>query len=104
MSTNSVLNRNRKGLDGPGARHPEVLARLVASLRSHPELQELDVVAFLENVASSPSEVLAQYSSWLQQPLILDASTCGWASRRRAFWMASATKSASPRHCKPPSD
>ena len=58
----------------------------------------LHVFAFLENVASSPPDVLARYSQWMQvPPILMDAAACGWVSRRRAFWVSS-------RESQPPED
>ena len=61
---NSSLNTRRKGVQNARVPHqPRLLETLLHDLRAHPELQELDIVGFLENVASSPPEVLSQYST-----------------------------------------
>lgn len=97
---NSTLNRQRQGLADDRSMQPALLASLVHELREHPATQGIDVFAFLENVASSPPEVLERYSDWLQtKPILLDAASCGWVSRRRPFWVSSrrgGSRSAAP--------
>ena len=44
----------------------------------------LEMVEFLENVASMPPPVQSQCTEWLgSAPILVDASKCGWVQRRR---------------------
>ena len=63
---NSSLNLSRQGLDDPRSWQPQHLCRLRDELAAHPECSEIELVTFLENVASMPSQVLEQYSSWIK--------------------------------------
>jgi len=50
----------------------------------------VEILVFLENVASMPAEVRAQYNQWLQgEPVLIDSAGCGWVQRRRLYWLAS---------------
>ena len=51
---NSALNLARKGLQDPRGQAPAFLQELVNSLLKHEALQHLEVISFLENVASAP--------------------------------------------------
>ena len=90
---NSSLNRHRRGLDDPRSQQPLELQRIVQELRALPEAAGLEIVTFLENVASMPAAVRVQYSTWLGcRPICMDAASCGWVRRRRLFWLGSSTK------------
>ena len=76
---NSSLNADRQGLEDPRSQQAYHIARLRQELEALPEAQELQIVSFLENVASMPPKVQSQYSAWLQaDPVLVDAATCGW--------------------------
>ena len=100
---NSSLNRGRKGLADPRSQQPEHLRRIREEILALPEAQSCEVITFLENVASMPSTVCDQYSTWLgARPVLIDAACCGWVHRRRLYWVASRTAGLSPT-CTPPS-
>ena len=96
---NSALNRRRKGLHDARSLQPRELQRLVAEFEGLPECHDMEVVAFLENVASMPRQVQAAYAEWLGgPPVLLDASSCGWVARRRFFWLRSRSGALGPGH------
>lgn len=69
-----------------------------------PESSNLQIVTFLENVASMPDTVQSQYNDWLEaSPVEADSATCGWVHRRRLYWLVGPK---GPIHagCRPPSD
>ena len=85
---NSALNKRRQGLDDPRSQQPVVLKELVDSLRQHPACKGLEIITFLENVASAPADVITSYSKWLHGPPVrINASSCGWCNRDRLFWL-----------------
>ena len=87
---NSALNKNRRGLLDARSLQPSELRRLIHEFRQLPEMDGVDLILFLENVASMPKEVLQTYSQWLQaSPVMIDAATMGWVARKRLYWMAS---------------
>ena len=91
---NSCLNSTRKGLKDPRGSAPQVLHALVQELESHPEFRSLEIISFLENVASAPKDVIEAYSSWAGcLPIRSDASCCGWTSRNRLYWVRGRTRS-----------
>jgi hypothetical protein len=101
---NSALNLKRRGLDDPRSQQPQHLKRLHDEIAALPEARGLELVLFLENVASMPSSVQQQYSEWLGcPPILIDAAACGWVQRRRLFWLASRSRGVSPA-CDPPRD
>ena len=86
---NSSLNSARAGLGDQRSLQPSLLARLVRDLEAEELCQDLQVVAFLENVASMPPDVCAQYDTWMRSsPVQVNAASCGWVQRRRFFWLA----------------
>ncbi len=87
---NSALNRNRQGLGDERSLQPSELRRLISEFQQLPEMDGVDLILFLENVASMPKEVLQTYSQWLQSsPVLIDAALMGWVARKRLYWMAS---------------
>ena len=95
-------NKQRKGLEDPRSRQPLELQRIVLELCALPEAKGLEIVTFLENVASMPCTVRDQYSAWLGcQPICMDAASCGWVHRRRLFWLGSRTRGVNG-HTPPP--
>ena len=85
---NSALNSYRQGLRDDRAHQPRLLKQLIESLRGHPDLRHLEIIAFLENVASAPSDVVGAYTSWLGgRPVLIEASHCGWTARKRLYWL-----------------
>ena len=101
----SVLNRRRRGMDDPRARAPERVRDLAAALRNHPECGHLEILVLLENVASMDADACAQYSDWMgAQPVVIQASDCGWTARRRIYWLSGCTRSLSPSTCQAPQD
>ncbi|OLP99622.1 hypothetical protein AK812_SmicGene17832 [Symbiodinium microadriaticum] len=92
---NSSLNQKRRGLKDSRGCEPLVLRELVSALETSPDCRHLEVVSFLENVASAPLSVQNQYTEWMQcQPLRSDASSCGWTTRNRLYWLRDRTKQA----------
>ena len=90
---NSALNKHRRGLHDPRSQQPFMLKELVASLRQHPACKGLEIITFLENVASAPADVVTSYSQWLQGPPVrINASSCGWCNRDRLFWLVGNSK------------
>eukprot|EP00435_Cladocopium_sp_Y103_P064411 s568_g26.t1 len=86
---NSALNASRAGLGDKRSLQPSLLAQLVQDLEAEPLCQGLEIVAFLENVASMPSDVQRQYDRWLRSsPVIINSASCGWVQRRRMFWLS----------------
>eukprot|EP00435_Cladocopium_sp_Y103_P044302 s412_g12.t1 len=86
---NSSLNSARAGLGDKRSLQPSHLARLVQDLEDEPLCQGLEIVAFLENVASMPPDVRQQYDRWLRSsPVIINAASCGWVQRRRMYWLS----------------
>ena len=85
---NSSLNLRRKSLEDPRSQQPLELKRLRAEFADLPECASLELVVFLENVASMTKEVRDHYSQWMDgPPVCVDAATCGWVQRRRLFWL-----------------
>ncbi len=98
---NSSLNRSRRGLGDERSCQPELLARLRDDLLSMPEVDELEVISFLENVHSMPADVLSQYSRWMGgDPVAINAGSCGWTTRNRLYWLVSSVSCGLP----PPDD
>ena len=96
------MNKDRLGLDDPRSCQPQELQRLRDELRALPETQTLDIVLFLENVASMPKSVRQQYDEWLECPPVLsDAVWCGWVHRKRLYWLC-AEKGHISASCQPP--
>ena len=94
---NSSLNRFRGGLSDPRSHQPKELDRLVRECRSEPLCQDLEVVAFLENVGSMPHDVLDQYNRWMQsEPVRINAASCGWVQRNRLYWLCSKRRGLEP--------
>eukprot|EP00435_Cladocopium_sp_Y103_P039853 s1614_g10.t1 len=87
---NTSLNLGRKGLQDPRSQQPLQLQRLRDEFLALPEMKGLELVTFLENVASMPAAVRREYSSWLgSEPVLIDAACCGWVQRRRLYWLTS---------------
>lgn len=85
---NSLLNKNRLGLDDPRSQQPLELVRIRDEFRSLPEMDGVELLSLLENVASMQKPVRDQYSEWLEcLPVELEAVWCGWVRRRRLFWL-----------------
>ena len=101
---NSSLNKLRKGLDDTRSLQPVELVRIRDEFRNLPEAAECEIISFLENVGSMPSGVCKQYSEWLEcSPVNIDASTCGWVSRNRLYWLCSSKGGVHP-GLSPPQD
>ena len=89
---NSVLNKSRRGLSDDRSLQPAQLKRLKAEFEELPEMQDVVLILFLENVASMPADVLSVYCQWLDSmpgnPRIWDGSlgedSTGWHPRRGA--------------------
>ncbi|CAE7225929.1 unnamed protein product, partial [Symbiodinium sp. CCMP2456] len=93
------------GESGSTDKHPALLARLADELRHHPDLVGVEVFVFLEGAADLQPPVRDRFSTLLQaSPVFSDARFCGWSSRRRLYWLSSATRSLGPDHGKPPFD
>lgn len=85
---NSVLNKAREGLGDPRSQQPSELIRIRDEFQALPEMKDVELVCFLENVGSMPDSVLAQYSAWLgSSPVGIDAASCGWTKRLRYYWL-----------------
>ena len=85
---NSALNLHRKGLQDPRTCQPRELVRIRDEILALPEAQHLEIIVWLENVASMPPAVRDQYSAWLgAAPIVMDAAPCGWVQRRRLLWL-----------------
>ena len=101
---NSSLNADRRGLQDPRSLQAYHVARLADELAALPEMQGLQLLKLLENVASMPGSVKTQYNEWLQGlPVEVDAATCGWVHRRRLYWLVGQKGSVGP-GCRPPQD
>ena len=88
---NSSLNLGRRHLDDPRSCQPAELCRLRAEFQSLPECQGLEIVVFLENVASMAPQVQSQYDEWMKgQAICIDAASCGWVQRKRLYWLVAA--------------
>lgn len=76
---NSALNRRRRGLGDERSQQPLELQRPVGEFEQLPECQGMEIVAFLENVASMPKQVQQAYETWLASTLmpVLD----GWRGK-----------------------
>ena len=88
---NSALNTNRQGWKDPRSQQPNHLQRLHTELRQHMDEHHihLPVFHFLENVRSTPPDVIAQYTHLAHgPPLAIEASLWGWVSRHRLFWLS----------------
>ena len=82
---NSGANPHRKGLGDKRSWQPLQLERIAN------EVSEISggvpVLRFLENVASAPTDVLAQYDQIMGcGSLTIDAKVFGWVQRRRRMW------------------
>ena len=90
---NSSLNKGRRGLADPRSLQPAELRRLRAEFEALSEMDGVELVIFLENVASMPLEVRRQYTEWLGgAPVLIDSACCGWVQRRRLYWLASRSR------------
>ena len=86
---NSILNASRGGLVDPRSQQPALLAQLETELASEPLCEGLELVTFLENVASMPPSVRTQYDKWMHSsPVLINAGSCGWVQRRRLYWLS----------------
>ena len=102
---NSALNRSGKGLQDSRARQPQHLSRLLQAMRQHPLCRDLEIIGFLENVASAEVATVRQYSEWLGGLSIeVDGACCGWARRRRLFWLVGGAGSPDPSKHPAPAD
>eukprot|EP00435_Cladocopium_sp_Y103_P000858 s5581_g1.t1 len=100
---NTSLNLQRKGLRDPRSRQPLQLQRLQSEFEALPEMQDVELVVFLENVGSMSAGVRQEYSAWLgAEPILIEAARCGWVRRRRLYWLRSRGSSIS-RSLQPPS-
>eukprot|EP00434_Breviolum_minutum_P017681 symbB.v1.2.015606.t1/scaffold1172.1/size134038/3 len=101
---NSGLNTRRRGLADPRSQQPLELQRLFREFDELPEMQDVELIGLLENVASMPNDVRDEYSAWLGcDPVLIEAGTCGWAHRRRLYWLFNRTKGLGPQ-CSIPSE
>ncbi|CAE7251191.1 unnamed protein product, partial [Symbiodinium sp. KB8] len=102
---NSALNRSGKGLQDSRARQPQHLSKLLQAMRQHPLCRDLEIIGFLENVASAEVATVRQYSEWLGGlPIEVDGACCGWARRRRLFWLVGGAGSPDPSKHPAPAD
>eukprot|EP00435_Cladocopium_sp_Y103_P038596 s1483_g10.t1 len=100
---NTSLNLKRRGLGDPRSQQPLHLHRLVREFEALPEMQHVELVAFLENVGSMTPAVRQEYSAWLgASPIIIEAAACGWVRRRRLYWLKSRSTEVSPSLQAPP--
>ena len=86
---NSVLNKKRKNLDDPRSQQPLQLARIYEEICAMPEVveAEIEVLGWLEMVASATPVTKDQYSSWLGAERVrIEAKWFGWVERNRCFW------------------
>lgn len=80
---NTSLNLDRTGLEDPRSQQPLELRRLFQEFDELPEMQSVELIGLLENVASMPKDVRAEYSAWLGcEPTLIEAASCGWVHRR----------------------
>ena len=101
----SLLNPSRRGMNDFRSRAPERVRDLAVALRNHPECRRLEVLVFLENVASLDGPACAQYSDWMDAPpIIVQASDCGWTARHRAYWVRGNSKALCSDTCQAPMD
>ncbi|CAE7466822.1 unnamed protein product [Symbiodinium microadriaticum] len=101
----STLNRSRQGLRDPRAQAPAFLHDLVRDLRAHPKLTGIEVILFLENVASMDHKARDQFSHWAgSPPVCIRAADCGWTQRNRLYWLVGRSKALSPDSCEAPMD
>ena len=85
---NSSLNLGRTGLEDPRSQQPLELRRLFQEFDELPEMESVELVGLLENVASMPKTVQDEYSAWLGcEPALIEAASCGWVHRRRFYWL-----------------
>jgi len=99
---NSALNPDRKGLADVRSQQPLQLRRIREELEALPECRNLDIVTFLENVASMPLDVRDQYTEWVGfPPIVMDAAACGWVQRRRLLWLGCRGRGVSPERTPP---
>ena len=84
---NTSLNKGRKGLADERSQQPNELVRIKTELvAAYPNIP---VLTFLENVASSPSEVKKEYDHLMGvTPIFINAGIFGWVSRKRLYWAA----------------
>ena len=95
---NSALNCNRAGLNDPRSLQPQELVRIRDELQQLPEMQDVELVSLLENVAS----IQKQYSEWMGcYPVLMDSVWCGWVRRKRLYWLVS-SKGGLQMSCQPP--
>ena len=82
---NSSLNKARKGLADARSLQPRYLQQLATAVRA---MTATPVFTLLENVASSPTDVVAEYSHLMGSiPLLISAALWGYIERRRYFWL-----------------
>ena len=86
---NTVLNKQRQGLQDQRSWQPTEIGRLKAIVEKLDP--QIEIVTLLENVASMQSSVLAQYNQWMGFPPVkISAGQCGWVSRNRFLWLGGA--------------
>ena len=82
---NTSLNSQRRGLEDARTQQAELAARLAEDIQ---RTTPVPVVAFLENVASAPKEVIKWYSSLFgATPVRTQAAEFGWVTRSRLWWI-----------------
>ena len=61
---------------------------------------QVPVVQFLENVGSSPSSVVKEYSKLTTgSPVMINADMWGWVCRNRSYWLAGDGRKLSGKTC-----
>ena len=82
----SDLNRHRCGEMDSRSHQPQELRRICSEIEGMPEAEGLRVCAFIEDVASSPRDVLRCYSQLMSaKPILVRAAQFGWVHRGRFF-------------------
>lgn len=87
---NSSLNADRRGIDDQRTVDAKHILRIDTELRQAAQqagVQLPPIVRWIENVASSPPEVLEYYAKIVgPRPFLFDAAEYGYVARKRLMW------------------
>ena len=95
---NSWLNKKRKGVGDHRCHLAHHIARVAGEIEQLPEARNIPVYKWLENVGSSPREVVQMYNGLMGcEPIQCEAARFGYTRRDRLLWLKG--PSGSPAEC-----
>ena len=85
---NSWLNKSRKGIGDPRCHLAHHVSRVAAEIQALPAARNIPVYKWLENVGSSPKEVVQMYNESMGcEPIQCEAARFGYTRRNRLLWL-----------------